>query len=155
MKKQKKLKKKSPPFDVLTIRYEDFVCRAVWDEKAGQFWGRLKIDTGHLNYQGKTIEEVVENCKSCVDDYISVKKQPGLIRFSPTERLRNKHFILVAIEECLNKDDYEGIEEVLNAHKEAMQSTKNSPDDETLQQVMKDNPTDKGWRKAVLKSKLD
>lgn len=51
---------------------------------------------------------------------LRLKKDAGLIEYSPTKELLDEEFIALAIWECLKNNDPEGVVEVIQAHLDAV-----------------------------------
>ena len=55
---------------------------------------------------------------------MKLKKDAGLIEYSPTQELLDENFIALAIWECLKNNDPEGVMEVIQAHLEAVNKSR-------------------------------
>jgi len=57
---------------------------------------------------------------------LKIKKNSGVIEYSPTEKLLDEDLIGRAIWECLKNNDPEGVIEVINAHLRAVNKAQSS-----------------------------
>jgi len=85
---------------------------------------------------------------------MKLKKDAGLIDYSPTQELLDENFIALAIWECLKNNDPEGVMEVIQAHLEAVNKSKaareiNLPRSSMYNAFKGKNPTVKTLAKLV------
>lgn len=85
---------------------------------------------------------------------VKLKKDSGLIKYSPTQELLDESFIAKAVWECLRNNDPEGVVEVIQAHIGALDKVKLSKDADvprsTIYGALKGkNPTVKTLAKLI------
>ena len=61
-----------------TLKYKDFIGSVAFSEPDGVFFGKIEGIDGLVNFEGESVEELVNAFHEAVDDYIAYCKEEGI-----------------------------------------------------------------------------
>jgi predicted HicB family RNase H-like nuclease len=62
-----------------TIEYESFIGYIHFDEKDNIFYGKIEGINDLITFEGRTVNEIIENFKNSVDNYIIICQESRLL----------------------------------------------------------------------------
>lgn len=61
-----------------TLKYKDFIGTVAFSEEDGVFFGKIEGIEGLVNFEGESVDELVNSFHEAVDDYLAYCRENGI-----------------------------------------------------------------------------